>query len=74
MKFAPGFLAALFLPALASIADDAPKAPARGKAEHVVLIVWDGMRPDFATDQYAPTLSKLAQAGVFFQNNHAAYQ
>ena len=34
-------------------------ADARGKAQHVVLIVWDGMRPEFATDKYAPHLAAL---------------
>ena len=42
-------------------------------AEHVVLIVWDGMRPDFVTVETAPTLTRLAHAGVFFKNNHASY-
>jgi arylsulfatase A-like enzyme len=44
-----------------------------GKAEHVVVVVWDGMRPDFVTDQNTPTLSALARSGVFFKRNHAAY-
>ncbi len=47
--------------------------PTRVPAEHVVLIVWDGMRPDFVTTETAPTLAALARAGVFFRNNHAAY-
>ena len=29
---------------------------ANGKAEHVVVLVWDGMRPDFITPQFAPNL------------------
>jgi arylsulfatase A-like enzyme len=40
---------------------------------HVVLIVWDGMRPDFVTEKYAPTLDKLAHDGVRFRNHHAIY-
>jgi arylsulfatase A-like enzyme len=40
---------------------------------HVVLVVWDGMRPDFVTEKYAPTLDKLAQEGVRFRNHHAVY-
>ena len=40
---------------------------------HVVLIVWDGMRPDFITEKYAPTLDKLAHDGVRFRNHHAVY-
>jgi arylsulfatase A-like enzyme len=49
-------------------------APATMEArhgEHVVLVVWDGMRPDFVTGQYAPSLYKLSQEGVFFKNNHS---
>lgn len=42
-------------------------------ADHVVLIVWDGMRPDFVTAETAPTLTALARDGVFFKNHHAAY-
>jgi len=48
-------------------------AHAKGQAEHVVMIVWDGMRPDFITPQYAPTLYWLATNGVFFKRNHPAY-
>ena len=47
--------------------------PIRGRAEHVVVVVWDGMRPDFVTPERAPTLAALAHEGVFFANNHAAY-
>src|SRR5262249_24327958 len=43
------------------------------KGDHVVLIVWDGMRPDFVTSQYTPTLYELAQRGTFFMRNHAVY-
>jgi arylsulfatase A-like enzyme len=42
-------------------------------ARHVVLIVWDGMRPDFVTEKYTPTLDKLAHDGVRFRNHHAVY-
>ena len=42
-------------------------------AEHVVLIVWDGMRPDFITPEYTPTLHALAQSGTFFAANHSVY-
>ncbi|HST29987.1 MAG TPA: alkaline phosphatase family protein [Chthoniobacterales bacterium] len=41
--------------------------------KHVVVVVWDGMRPDFVTEQNTPTLWKLAQSGVFFRNNHSVY-
>jgi arylsulfatase A-like enzyme len=41
--------------------------------QHVVVVVWDGMRPDFVTEQNTPTLWRLAQAGVTFRNHHAVY-
>jgi arylsulfatase A-like enzyme len=44
-----------------------------GKAEHVVIIVWDGMRPDFIRPQYTPTLCQLAQQGVFFKHHHPVF-
>lgn len=49
------------------------ESSARGKAEHVVLIVWDGMRPDFVTQQYTPRLYEMARRGTFFAHHHAAY-
>jgi predicted AlkP superfamily pyrophosphatase or phosphodiesterase len=40
---------------------------------HVVVVVWDGMRPDFVSEQNTPTLWKLAQSGVTFRNHHSVY-
>src|SRR5262245_55026680 len=51
----------------------AAKPAENGKAEPVVLMVWDGMRPDFITPEKAPTLAALAHDGVFFRNHHAAF-
>ncbi|MBI5387519.1 MAG: alkaline phosphatase family protein [Verrucomicrobia bacterium] len=47
--------------------------PPKGQAEHVVVVVWDGMRPDFVTPRFTPNLFALASRGVFFKNHHAAY-
>lgn len=49
--------------------------PARDaeKARHVVVVVWDGMRPDFVSEQNTPALWQLAQRGVTFENHHAVY-
>lgn len=44
-----------------------------GKAEHVVMIVWDGLRPDFVTEESTPVLHQLARAGAFFRNHHAVF-
>jgi arylsulfatase A-like enzyme len=39
----------------------------------VVIVVWDGMRPDFVSEQNTPALWKLAREGVTFRNHHAVY-
>src|SRR4030088_2891974 len=54
---------------LGPIAVAAPPAPER----HVVIVVWDGMRPDFVSEQNTPALWKLAQSGVTFRNHHSVY-
>jgi arylsulfatase A-like enzyme len=48
-------------------------AVSAANSRHVVLVVWDGMRPDFITEKYTPTLDKLAQDGVRFRNHHSVY-
>ncbi|MDB6112165.1 MAG: Type phosphodiesterase/nucleotide pyrophosphatase, partial [Pedosphaera sp.] len=48
-------------------------AMAVGKARHVVVMVWDGMRPDFVTQQNTPNLWQLAREGVTFKHHHPAY-
>src|SRR5437773_11105466 len=40
---------------------------------HVVVVVWDGMRPDFLSQENTPALWKLANEGVTFRNHHAVY-
>jgi arylsulfatase A-like enzyme len=44
-----------------------------GQAEHVVVIVWDGMRPDFVSAQYTSTLNEVARSGTFFAQHHSSY-
>jgi arylsulfatase A-like enzyme len=41
--------------------------------KHVVVVVWDGMRPDFVSEHNTPALWKLAQDGVTFRNHHSVY-
>jgi arylsulfatase A-like enzyme len=48
-------------------------ATAAGKASHVVLIVWDGMRPDLVSEENTPTLCRLAREGVTFLHHHPVY-
>jgi len=59
----------LFLIVYSSAAAVVPAKPER----HVVVVVWDGMRPDFVTEQNTPTLWKLAREGITFRNHHAVY-
>lgn len=40
---------------------------------HVVVVVWDGMRPDFVTERAAPTLWKLSREGVTFRRHHSVF-
>ena len=40
---------------------------------HVVVLVWDGMRPDFVTERNTPTLWKFAREGVTFTRHHSVY-
>jgi len=42
-------------------------------SEHVVVVVWDGMRPDFVSPSLTPNLYALATNGVFFKRHHALY-
>ena len=63
------FLLSLII--LVSSFTDGVSAP--NESLHVVLVVWDGMRPDFINQQYAPTLYRLASRGVYFPNHHSVY-
>ena len=46
------------------------RAPA---SRHIVMVVWDGMRPDMMTAKNSPVLWRLAQEGVNFRNHHSVY-
>jgi arylsulfatase A-like enzyme len=61
-------LLACFLPASVRC-ETKPAASDR----HVVVVVWDGMRPDFVTERAAPTLWKLSREGVTFRHHHSVY-
>ena len=40
---------------------------------HIVVVVWDGMRPDFVSEKNTPALWKLSHDGVTFRNHHAVH-
>src|SRR5688572_16486685 len=41
--------------------------------EHVLLVIWDGMRPDFIREDLTPNAWSLVKRGTFFAKNHATY-
>src|SRR5260370_2328265 len=47
--------------------------PSRGAARLVILMVWDGLRPDSVTKANTPNLYALAHQGVYFADHHAMY-
>ena len=51
----------------------APSAYAAGQAKYFVMVVWDGMRPDFVSPELTPTLHALRESGVWFANHHSVY-
>lgn len=46
---------------------------AAGTNRHIVVVVWDGMRPDFISPEHTPALAQLAREGVMFTNHHPVY-
>lgn len=45
----------------------------KGTAKHVVVIVFDGLRPDSVTQADMPTLYQLARKGTVFAHHHSIY-
>jgi arylsulfatase A-like enzyme len=44
-----------------------------GRGRIVVLMVWDGLRPDFVTERDTPNLFKMAREGVRFDKHHSIF-
>lgn len=49
------------------------KLAAAGHAKYFVLVVWDGMRPDFVSPELTPSLCALREEGVWFANHHSVF-
>ena len=49
----------------------AAQAPSAGRAQ--VVIVVDGLRPDFVTPEIMPRLSALGRRGVIFASHHSVF-
>ena len=67
----PYFLTTLF--GLAFFVFSSAPIHATGRAKYFVLVVWDGMRPDFISPELTPTLESLRDDGVWFGNHHSAF-
>jgi arylsulfatase A-like enzyme len=50
-----------------------PTAPTPPGDRSVVIVVWDGLRPDAITAADTPNLARLRDAGADFTDNHATY-
>lgn len=70
--FASAALLLLLAPPGDSLGQDKAQ-PALNTSRRIVVVVWDGMRPDLVTPQNTPALWKLAQSGVTFRDHHAVY-
>ena len=49
----------------------AGEVPSRGRI--VILMVWDGLRPDLVNEQDTPNLYALQQRGVRFEHHHSIF-
>lgn len=49
------------------------KHPRQKRSEHIIIMVWDGMRPDLVSCKNTPNLLKFAQSGVTFADNHSCF-
>ncbi|MET0790808.1 MAG: alkaline phosphatase family protein [Polyangiaceae bacterium] len=51
-----------------------PAAPAAARRAHVIVFVWDGLRPDSVSESITPNLARLRdREGVNFSNHHSVY-
>jgi arylsulfatase A-like enzyme len=50
-----------------------PWMTSSGRADHVIIVVWDGLRPDMVNSSNTPTLYKLSQTGSVFTRHHPVY-
>ena len=44
-----------------------------GRGRIVILMVWDGLRPDFVTERDTPNLFRMAREGVRFDHHHSIF-
>src|SRR6266566_4214783 len=71
LKLTAVFLIALLIGCAHSTAGELP--PVATPAQHVLIVVMDGLRRDSVTPEQMPTLYALSQEGVFFNAHHPVY-
>jgi predicted AlkP superfamily pyrophosphatase or phosphodiesterase len=74
MFFKHRVIARFFAPILCVLsAGSALPAEKPSPNRQIVVVVWDGMRPDFISEKNTPVLWKFAHEGVIFRNHHAVF-
>src|ERR1044071_7135157 len=71
LKLTSIFLLSLLIGCAQSTAQELP--PVAAPAQHVLIVVMDGLRRDSVTAEQMPTLYALSQHGVFFNAHHPVY-
>jgi predicted AlkP superfamily pyrophosphatase or phosphodiesterase len=71
LKFITVFLVSILAGCAQSTTQELP--PVAMPAQHVLIVVMDGLRRDTVTPEQMPTLYALSQQGVFFNAHHPVY-
>jgi Type I phosphodiesterase / nucleotide pyrophosphatase len=61
------------LAGLAACGTAAPTLPTPPADRSVIVVVWDGLRPDAISGADTPNLARLRDAGSDFADNHSTY-
>ena len=69
----PLFVLTLFLLSLMTVRPALAAASPAPAARLVILMVWDGLRPDSVTQGDTPNLYALAHEGTYFADHHAMF-
>jgi predicted AlkP superfamily pyrophosphatase or phosphodiesterase len=69
----PGAIAIVASWFVAGMLPEAAAAESPRHVEHVVVVVWDGLRPDTVNEPDTPALCRLAKRGTTFANQHCVY-
>jgi hypothetical protein len=68
-----GAFAGILIACVLNNANLASAAGTSARGRIVILMVWDGLRPDFVTARDTPNLYEMAHQGVRFDHHHSMY-